>query len=79
MISLKTAWWLARAETRRARGTLAFCVLSIALGVMAITAIRSLTDGLRDSARRSARGGGAGVTKTEGTAGRGARRIRAGG
>lgn len=49
MISLKTAWWLARAETRRARGTLAFCVLSIALGVMAITAIRSLTEGLRDS------------------------------
>ena len=49
MISLPTAWRLARAETRRARGTLAFCVMSIALGVLAITAIRSLTDGLRQS------------------------------
>jgi putative ABC transport system permease protein len=49
VIDLGTAWWLARAETRRARGTLAFCVLSIALGVLAITAIRSLTNGLRDS------------------------------
>jgi putative ABC transport system permease protein len=49
VIPLSTAWRLARAETRRARGTLAFCVLSIALGVMAITAIRALTDGLRDS------------------------------
>ncbi|HWO13651.1 MAG TPA: ABC transporter permease, partial [Polyangiaceae bacterium] len=48
MIRLSTAWWLARAETRRARGTLAFCVLSIALGVLAITAIRALTNGLRN-------------------------------
>lgn len=49
MIRFRTAWWLARSETRRARGTLAFCVLSIALGVLAITAIRALTDGLRAS------------------------------
>ena len=49
MIPLSTAWRLARAETRRARGTLAFCVLSIALGVLAITAIRSLTESLRGS------------------------------
>jgi putative ABC transport system permease protein len=49
MMKLRTAWWLARAETRRARGTLAFCVLSIALGVLAVTAIRSLTNGLRES------------------------------
>jgi len=43
MIRMRTAWWLARAETRRAHGTLAFCVLSIALGVLVVTAIRSLT------------------------------------
>lgn len=49
MIRLRTAWWLARSETRRARGTLAFCVLSIALGVMAITAIRTLTGAMRSS------------------------------
>jgi putative ABC transport system permease protein len=49
VIDLGTAWWLARAETRRARGTLAFCVLSVALGVLAITAIRSLTTGLQGS------------------------------
>jgi putative ABC transport system permease protein len=49
VIRVRTAWWLARAETRRARGTLVFCILSIALGVLAITAIRSLTNGLRDS------------------------------
>jgi len=48
MISLRVALHLARAETRRARGTLAFCLLSIALGVMAITAIRTLTHSLRD-------------------------------
>jgi putative ABC transport system permease protein len=49
VIPLRTALHLARAETRRARGTLAFCMLSIALGVMAITAIRTLTGGLRAS------------------------------
>lgn len=49
MIRLSTAWWLARAEARRAHGTLAFCVLSIALGVLAITAIGALTNSLRDS------------------------------
>jgi putative ABC transport system permease protein len=48
VISLRVALHLARAETRRARGTLAFCVLSIALGVLAITAIRTLTYSLRD-------------------------------
>ena len=47
MISLRVALHLARAETRRARGTLAFCMLSIALGVLAITAIRTLTRSLR--------------------------------
>ena len=49
MIRLVTALHLARAETRRARGTLAFCVFSIAIGVLALTAIRSLTVGLRQS------------------------------
>jgi putative ABC transport system permease protein len=49
VISLRTAWWLARAETRHSRGTLAFCVLSIALGVFAISGLRLLTSGLRDS------------------------------
>jgi len=49
VIRLRTAWWLARSETRRARSTLAFCVLSIALGVLAITAIRTLTVAMRSS------------------------------
>ncbi|HTV18418.1 MAG TPA: FtsX-like permease family protein [Polyangiaceae bacterium] len=49
MIRFRTAWWLARSETRRARGTLVFCVLSIALGVLAITSIRTLTNGMRSS------------------------------
>jgi len=49
VIPLRTVLHLARAETRRARGTLAFCMLSISLGVMAITAIRTLTVGLRSS------------------------------
>lgn len=49
MISLGTALGLARAETRRARGTLAFCVLAVSLGVLAITAVRSLSEGLRQS------------------------------
>lgn len=48
MISLRVALALARAETRRARGTLLFCLLSIALGVLAITAIRTLTLSLRE-------------------------------
>jgi putative ABC transport system permease protein len=48
VISLRVAIGLARAETRRARGTLLFCVLAIALGVLAITAIRTLTRSLRD-------------------------------
>lgn len=49
MISLRTALRLARAETRRARGTLSFCILAVALGVLAITAVRSLSEGLRSS------------------------------
>jgi putative ABC transport system permease protein len=49
VIRWRTAWWLARSETRRARSTLVFCVLSIALGVLAITAIRTLTNGMRTS------------------------------
>jgi putative ABC transport system permease protein len=48
VISFRVAIGLARAETRRARGTLSFCVLAIALGVLAITAIRTLTRSLRD-------------------------------
>ncbi|MEY4549680.1 MAG: Macrolide export ATP-binding/permease protein MacB, partial [Pseudomonadota bacterium] len=48
MISLRVASALAYAETRRARGTLLFCLLSIALGVLAITAIRTLTLSLRE-------------------------------
>jgi putative ABC transport system permease protein len=46
--SLRVALQLARSETRRARGTLLFCMLSIALGVLAITAIRTLTHSLQD-------------------------------
>jgi putative ABC transport system permease protein len=49
VIRWRTAWWLARSETRRARSTLVFCVLSIALGVLAITSIRTLTNGMRSS------------------------------
>lgn len=49
MISLRVALHLARAETRRTRGTLAFCMLAIALGVFAITAVRSVSDSLRSS------------------------------
>lgn len=49
MIRWRTAWWLARSETRRARSTLVFCVLSIALGVLAITSIRTLTGAMRSS------------------------------
>lgn len=40
----RTAWHLAIAETRRSRGMLLFCVLSVAIGVMALTAIRTVTD-----------------------------------
>jgi putative ABC transport system permease protein len=49
VIGLWTALKLARSETRRARGSLSFCVLSIALGVLAVTGIRSVTDSLRHS------------------------------
>ncbi len=49
MIRARTAAWLARTEMRRAGGTLWFCVISIAVGVLAITLIRSLTEGLRRS------------------------------
>lgn len=40
---------LARAETRRSRGTLAFCVVSIAIGVASLTAIRGVLDSLEAS------------------------------
>ncbi|HEX2882485.1 MAG TPA: FtsX-like permease family protein, partial [Polyangiaceae bacterium] len=40
----RTAWHLAIAETRRSRGMLLFCVLSVAIGVMALTAIRTVTE-----------------------------------
>jgi putative ABC transport system permease protein len=49
VIGFSTALKLALSETRRARGSLSFCVLSIALGVLSITAIGSVTDSLRDS------------------------------
>ena len=48
MIQFGVALRWARAETRRARGMLLFSVLSIALGVFAVTAIRGLTTGVRD-------------------------------
>lgn len=40
---LATAWALALAETRRSRGRLLFCVLSVALGVFALTSVRSIS------------------------------------
>ena len=45
----------ALAETRRARGTLAFCVVSIAIGVFSLTAVRGVLVGLDDSLAGQAR------------------------
>ncbi|HEU5055717.1 MAG TPA: FtsX-like permease family protein [Kofleriaceae bacterium] len=45
----------ALAETRRARGTLAFCVVSIAIGVFSLTAVRGVLVGLDDSLTGQAR------------------------
>jgi putative ABC transport system permease protein len=45
----------ALAETRRARGTLAFCVVSIAIGVFSLTAVRGVLIGLDDSLAGQAR------------------------
>jgi len=52
---LRVALRLARAETRRARGTLAFCVLAVAIGALCITAIRSVDDSVRASLAGQAR------------------------
>lgn len=46
---------LARAETRRSRGTLLFCVLSVAIGVASLTAVRSILDSLNASLAGQAR------------------------
>lgn len=40
-------WSLAWAETRRSRGRLLFCVLSVALGVFALTSVRAISQGVR--------------------------------
>jgi putative ABC transport system permease protein len=45
----------ALAQTRRARGSLAFCVASIAVGVAALTAVHTLVAGVRDSMAAEAR------------------------
>ena len=45
----------ALAETRRARGTLAFCVVSIAIGVFSLTAVRGVLTGLSESLAGQAR------------------------
>jgi len=45
----------ALAETRRARGTLAFCVVSIAIGVFSLTAVRGVITGLDESLAGQAR------------------------
>ncbi len=45
----------ALAQTRRARGALAFCVASIAVGVAALTAVHTLVAGVRDSMAAEAR------------------------
>ena len=45
----------ALAQTRRARGALAFCVASIAVGVAALTAVNTLVAGVRDSMAAEAR------------------------
>jgi putative ABC transport system permease protein len=45
----------ALAETRRARGTLAFCVVSIAIGVFSLTAVRGVLTGLSASLAGQAR------------------------
>jgi putative ABC transport system permease protein len=52
---LRTALHLALAETRRARGTLLFCVLSVAIGAFAVTSIRSLTSAFDQSLAGQAR------------------------
>lgn len=46
MSKIRCILHLAQAETRRARGTLGFCILSVAMGVMAITLILSLAEGM---------------------------------
>src|SRR5262249_16308660 len=46
---------LAFAETRRARGTLWFCVLSVAIGAFAVSSIRSLTGAFDASLAAQAR------------------------
>jgi putative ABC transport system permease protein len=52
---LRTAFHLALAETRRARGTLLFCVLSVAIGAFAVSSIRSVTGAFAASLAGQAR------------------------
>lgn len=47
MIPISVALSLAFRETRRSRGILFFCVLSVSLGVAAITAVRGVTGAVR--------------------------------
>lgn len=55
MIRPRIVYRLARAEMRRARGSLAFCIASIAVGVMAITLILSLAENLRNGVNGQAK------------------------
>jgi putative ABC transport system permease protein len=51
----RTALHLAISETRRARGTLLFCVLSVAIGALAVSSIRSVTESFEASLSGQAR------------------------
>jgi putative ABC transport system permease protein len=53
---LRGALHLAVAETRRSRGTLLFCVVSIAIGVASLTAVRSLVLSLEAGIATQTRG-----------------------
>lgn len=48
-MNLRTAWRLARAETRRGWGRLFLCVLSVALGVFSLTFVRALSSSVSES------------------------------
>ncbi len=55
MIPLSTALSLAVRETRRSRGIVVFCLLSVAMGVMALTAVRGVTASVRQGMDGQAR------------------------
>jgi putative ABC transport system permease protein len=54
-VTLRVLAHYAIAETRRSRGTLLFCVLSIALGVLSLTGVRSIIVGLEAGLDRQAK------------------------